>query len=125
MCLHSDVYVTMSHSLYSVTFTTADIIVQDGYPISVTSSSIRLSIGLRIPNSASLISPDTIPLVPGDTLINIILRAATPFYLQTGRPILEIQNYKEANMSENTAIIVGTTVPLIILVIAGIGILIL
>ena len=131
VCLITSVYgavclITVHVILLSVAFSTYNIIVQDGYPVAfVTGSSIRLSIALAIPNGARLLSPGMVPLISGETLLEIILRAATPIYLQTGRPILEVQNYREPQRTQNTGIVVGTIVPLAIVLVICIGILIL
>ena len=89
------------------------------------SFSIDLAIALHIPETASLISADTIPIIPEDTLIAIILRVATPFYLQTGRPIQEIRSFGKESKSDNRDLVLGTSIPLSFLAVCIVGTMIL
>ena len=108
--------------IHSTVFSSSDVAIQQGYPRQE-DLNLQVSIALHIPSSATLLSSDTIPLVPGDALISIVLGAATPFYHQTGRPVLQIESYMEQDDSRNMGLILGTSVPLGLLGVAGCGIL--
>ena len=56
--------------------------------------SLQVAIILRFPENTNL----TILVVPGNAMITIALRAATPFYIKTGRSFTEISSYEENNM---------------------------
>ena len=84
---------------------------------------LQVSIALRIPNGANLTTSFVIPLIPGNTLIPIALRAATPFYLNTGRPLIEIKAYQE-NSSNLLGIILGTSILSLLLIFTVSGIVI-
>ncbi len=110
---------------YRTTFSSSDVKLQEGYPVAVSSRSIKVSVGLYLPPSAMLVSEANDPIIPRETLIAIILNAATLFYVQTGRPILEIEAPENEKKSGNTGLVVGTTIPFLLLTLAGVGIIVL
>lgn len=78
----------------SVNFTSSNIVFQPGYPRQLPGMNLQVAIILRYPENSNL----TILLVPGNAMITIALRAATPFYIKTGRSFIEISSYEENNM---------------------------
>ena len=110
---------------YRTTFSSSDVKLQEGYPVAVSSSSVKLSVALYLPPSAMLVSEANEPIIPRAALIATILKAATPFYLQTGRPILEIEAPTNKETSSNTGVVAGTTIPFLLLILAGVAIIVL
>lgn len=107
---------------YSVVFTKYEVVLQDGYPLMNTETSIDVSIVLHIPGTASLTSTATDRLIPKNTLAAIILNSATPFYLNTNRSFLAISSESDTGTSTgrntSTAIAAGSTAPTVILIVA-------
>lgn len=77
----------------SVNFTSSNVVFQPGYPRQLPGTNLQVAIILCYPANTNL----TI-LVPGNAMITIALRAATPFYIKTGRSFIEISSYEENNM---------------------------
>lgn len=81
---------------------------------------LQLAVAIAFPTSTDqAIDPH---LIPQAAVVAISLRSATPFYLQTGRPVVSVSALNDG--SENLLIALGTSIPLLLVLLTAVALLI-
>ena len=80
---------------------------------------LQLAVAIAFPTP---INQTTQPrLIPQAAVVAISLRSATPFYLQTGRPLVSVSALSDG--SENLLIALGTSIPLLLVLLTAVALL--
>lgn len=99
----------------SVQFTASHIVLLSGYPQEEDGMNLVLAVAIALPGETT----QFIPQVAG---VAISLRSATPFYLQTGRPLVRVSAYGDG--SESLIVALGTSIPLLLVLLTVLALLI-
>lgn len=80
---------------------------------------LQLAVAVTLPTSASQVAEPY--LIPQAALVAISLRSATPFYLQTGRPLVSVSALQDG--SGSLLIALGTSIPLLMILLTVVALL--
>ncbi len=110
---------------FGILFTASDVLVLSSYPKAV-SGNLHVVFALRIPDPFTLVDSSAPALVPRATLIIICLSMSPSLVESTGAYVLGISIYEPPEYVSDTSIdqevILGTTIPAVILLLALAGI---